>query len=1798
MSSRSESAAQVLALKAELRRAVRSEPRESEPVSGLRQMPARARAWFVLAPGWTSTLASTGFPLDSEGRATGQVVVDALDGWAEKGLLERAPTGPPWDDTWYALPASMTPIALQSIVEESSEGATLLQRELVAIGDHIAPSAEAATPPPALRRFLVLARAAALWADDDPVVAVGDEIDDQVRAAIDTAERAGAAVSPEGARWVEAATPLVPLFGRDIIVAVERARHRLEAFERRRRDEGFLRRYLPRPALEQAFVDLIQDGRDDAWALHYLGEGGFGKTMLVRRITSHYARELELLTSRIDFDHLNPDYPARAPGLLLLALAEDLQLSDDTLVAEQLREFNAVIGSAHQRIEGGDRSGARASPEQVRSLMDEAVLRFAGILQTVAERRRPVFVLDTCEELARIRPTGELPDAVTRTFDLLEQLQGEVKDLRVVFSGRRPLASEGDNWTDPRSPLPKRSWLRRARVTGFDREEATRFLDQYSRERPIDRRYHDRILELSRTELTVAGGHRPLDASVLVAQSRREAVERETRYNPFELDLYAAWLTAADIEDPERLLSADEHQYTRERIVQRVNERIQPWLPIVAQLGHLDQALLERLAWEPETIVANVVSEITAQEWIEPERGAVWTDVPDAPSGTETTWVVHPRVQQRLARFFRAEEEESWRRARTRLRSILPDFVLERPWSALVPEYFVVAFDVLCDTPDAAAQWWQEVEKKIVRDAAWPWASEVLARLKDQGAPADRDTWSTHPLQAMLLVTEAVVMRRQRFDGRRFTHAWNDALRAADRVPDAAVRALVRYRARAGSIGAIRWHDEPMDQASQFLIEQWLYELPALEALEQAGVVLDIEVLASELALIENLAEIFERVRWESAPAARVLDPMLARYTALKLLLARDGGHPDFRGFLALLEVAAARLLRLRVDLKGSQSATERALSLLPTIAERTEARLDWVPPQSIRMRVQLESMRLTRFTPINVGEFAHGTAVTVDTDRLRAIDTLIGADVNAGPRSHLSVGDVGVFASALISNSVETNRTQQPNCHAHVTVPPLFEVELMALADSGAVREAVAEAEAIVRKRDTTMPLDVIRAAERAYVRIAVKWRLVERGGARQTSLLESTSWQDRTTALTAVAMDRVPAARFTGFPPGRIFRWRQTAADLRAGPLGSERKPTLAERAHCEIDEALEPGLDAEAVRRHVGQAQQIAESRECEALEPELALRARVRLAPWIGKIGSEGSGPTRRIGEMALEEGSLLIGWRPDQARVLLADAVARFESCGDRLGVVLASLGSGLALAKLDRFSEIAGELRRAKQAWDASDGRVPDLLSDSVTDEWRPWADRARILDQLARDKVLNDESRKGLDGMAIDAPWLDSDTAKPQAEFAIGMWGRTILRVSGNVGAVILGLAFAAAGIGVFYKGFVGALGFLGIEGSTTFNVVGFIGTIVLISWLPAVLRGYTRFFERVFLVLKVVDGPKDPVSIEQPLAATFRTVPVPLVGDIELKTPGETDPRVERGAHRWRQPYVRQPRYLESGDSVGRWLNRLLMRAWRLQTRMLVPTSIAGEPWEAFIWEQHTWAPFRQSRYAFMRTSRLDDVQSMWGRATASAGEPFRVRPAIVRAQFAERSDERFLEQVWKRRTTEDQRFTTEVRPGEARNDPTAENGRAGLVHLLAPIRDDSRGLSIQGRFPSELITEFPDARLFILQRPPRSEDRRVESDRLDAWRARLFAAQLFDAGAPAVIVIPSLTTKLAMDVMGLIAEAALGGHRQAVEPLAFAVREGQERIFDTLSTADEAAAIETAFDVCFYARAVVNLSVRDPQ
>jgi hypothetical protein len=86
------------------------------------------------------------------------------------------------------------------------------------------------------------------------------------------------------------------------------------------------------------------------------------------------------------------------------------------------------------------------------------------------------------EELARARVEDGLPDALLRTFGILERLHAAVPSPRVVMCGHRMLAGAG-GWLEPAELLAHRAaYLRLFELRGFDEDETERFLRDYRRD--------------------------------------------------------------------------------------------------------------------------------------------------------------------------------------------------------------------------------------------------------------------------------------------------------------------------------------------------------------------------------------------------------------------------------------------------------------------------------------------------------------------------------------------------------------------------------------------------------------------------------------------------------------------------------------------------------------------------------------------------------------------------------------------------------------------------------------------------------------------------------------------------------------------------------------------------------------------------------------------------------------------------------------------------------------------------------------------------------------------------------------------------------------------------------------------------------------------------------------------------------------------------------------------------------------------------------------------------------------------
>src|SRR5581483_7125822 len=118
------------------------------------------------------------------------------------------------------------------------------------------------------------------------------------------------------------------------------------------------------------------------------------------------------------------------------------------------------VGSLHRVLEAspptGDELASLDHPGF--AIVLELFCEFLKLLFTQPNKPleipRVVLILDTCEELARLRSDGAFQPAVAATFIILQRVQSRVPETRAIFAGRRLLASQGADWEVENRPAP------------------------------------------------------------------------------------------------------------------------------------------------------------------------------------------------------------------------------------------------------------------------------------------------------------------------------------------------------------------------------------------------------------------------------------------------------------------------------------------------------------------------------------------------------------------------------------------------------------------------------------------------------------------------------------------------------------------------------------------------------------------------------------------------------------------------------------------------------------------------------------------------------------------------------------------------------------------------------------------------------------------------------------------------------------------------------------------------------------------------------------------------------------------------------------------------------------------------------------------------------------------------------------------------------------------------------------------------------------------------------------------------
>jgi len=741
------------AILAQIRAAAEAAPRGGVPGE---EFQATAR-WLCVSPAWSPPLAAAcGLP----GWEAGDGVIAR---WRAARLVDEAELPPSLDEEVtrtearrFWMPRETQTRWVSRLL--AAEGPTGVRGLVAEIGARVAAASHLADVPPAMVRWGALARH----------VSTSDQaLRDAFDGALDDA--LGQNRPDQAVLWLEALQRLEETLRGSVTTLHQRGVRRIGRFDRQRNDRAFLAHYLPRADQFEAYRALI-DGQEGTWALHYLGGGGVGKTMLMRCLTSgtseHFPPGYQVprtITARIDFDHINPDYPSRRPGQLIAQLAEELRLSDDTGRASEV--FGLVFSKVALLHELQDQSPAMAA-----DALDEVLDVFASPCRVVAEAHdaRVVLLLDTCEELARLGPDGQLPDSVERMFDLVTALHDRLPSLRVVLCGRRPLAGTYAGGVVLTADLPPRAFLRLQRIQPFDEKEAREYLQREA----VVEGLMTPILARSHAAASPGGG------SV-------DPVVTAPRFSPFSLSVYAGWVSRQPNVTAEDIASDRVDHFVKIRILDRIhNADVRHLLPHIALLGRFDEPTLRACADVRADLVAAVLREIASQEWVDRQAGGYY--------------LVEPELRERLVRHFGevapGELQEARRRVLPLLRAWLEQPSIEAPDEAHVTSLMAL----LAHDPAGLLACWRTLDARIVQGGHAAWGARVLGRLLAEGgalaaASVDEGAWGAF----VTTLAECVLSE----SGPRSTaNLWRRAWDATAALPDGAEREALHVRIAAGAV--------------------------------------------------------------------------------------------------------------------------------------------------------------------------------------------------------------------------------------------------------------------------------------------------------------------------------------------------------------------------------------------------------------------------------------------------------------------------------------------------------------------------------------------------------------------------------------------------------------------------------------------------------------------------------------------------------------------------------------------------------------------------------------------------------------------------------------------------------------------------------------------------------------------------------------------------------------------------------------------------------------------------------------
>ena len=549
----------------------------------------------------------------------------------------------------------------------------------------------------------------------------------------------------EATRLTAAARLLGEALAEPLADAARRARWRIDRAIRTAEDERRLKYYVRRESIE-AELSALRAPSAGYYAMHLLGGGGTGKTMVIRHLCSTSRTPV----ARIDFDHLDPRYPEQRPGEILLALAGELLGYGTTREADaSYKRLRDAVDAVHEELASDipPRSGEPRLTKMIR-----AFSRFAGLFP------EPVLlVLDTCEELAKLYEPGTAAPAIDQTFRILERVHQSVPSARFVLAGRRWLVPPPDEVASAGMPrLRPRPWVRVLPVTGFTRAEARTYL-----------RMHD------------------MPSGAMAEALLRRSAAVDGTCNPFELASYCEWALSDPDLDPDELRNAPGDPLVERRIIGRVTDGIRAAVPVTAAFGRFDLELIKPALRRASLDARKTFDELSAQEWIDVRS----VDKAGRPRVIEVDEHLRARILQVTTARHPLDTDALGRDAVAAIeRSELPE---------LPVEYVEAAVRMLTVTD--AGSFWSRLEDRITAERAWGWAAQVSVRA---GAAEKAHADGSGPtILGAILATQAAA-RIHTADRGDVLELWRAVEDYAPRHPDPAEGKKLALRGLLGRLAA------------------------------------------------------------------------------------------------------------------------------------------------------------------------------------------------------------------------------------------------------------------------------------------------------------------------------------------------------------------------------------------------------------------------------------------------------------------------------------------------------------------------------------------------------------------------------------------------------------------------------------------------------------------------------------------------------------------------------------------------------------------------------------------------------------------------------------------------------------------------------------------------------------------------------------------------------------------------------------------------------------------------------------